>query len=230
MPELTGRCPICEAELTVTHLRCQRCGTGLEGTFTLTKFDRLSREQLRFVDVFVKNRGVIRDVERELGISYPTVRSRLDEVIRALGYDAPPGAPEAPGAGTSGAYSATAAVSWAPGAGGASTSTTGSTPPAPPAAEGGGVSAARRREILDRLSAGELSAEQAIQLLRGDSPEAAPEAAPESGTRQGRATAQGSRAGASAGQDDADDADGAEAPAAPSTPGDAGSGAGAGEQ
>ena len=88
MPEVTGRCPMCEAELVVTHLRCQECGTGLEGVFHLNKFDRLSREQLGFVDVFMKNRGVIRDVERELGISYPTVRSRLDEVIRALGYDA----------------------------------------------------------------------------------------------------------------------------------------------
>src|SRR3954469_15952966 len=88
MPEVTGRCPMCEAELVVTHLRCQQCGTGLEGVFHLTRFDRLSREQLRFVDVFLKNRGVIRDVERELQISYPTVRSRLDEVIRALGYDA----------------------------------------------------------------------------------------------------------------------------------------------
>jgi hypothetical protein len=89
MPEVIGRCPMCEAELVVTHLRCPQCGTGLEGTFQLSKFDRLSREQLRFVDVFLKNRGVIRDVERELGISYPTVRSRLDEVIRALGYEAP---------------------------------------------------------------------------------------------------------------------------------------------
>ena len=229
MPELTGRCPICEAELTVTHLRCQRCGTGLEGTFTLTKFDRLSREQLRFVDVFVKNRGVIRDVERELGISYPTVRSRLDEVIRALGYDAPPGAPEAPGAGASGAYSATAAVSWAPGAGGASTSTAGGTPP-PTGGEGGGVSPARRREILDRLSAGELSAEQAIQLLRA-TPRGGPRgprgAAPR-GHPAGQRHGTGHQRGApSAGQDDAD---GAEAPAAPSAPGDARSGAGAGEQ
>src|SRR5829696_5348584 len=88
MPEVTGRCPMCEAELVVTHFRCQQCGTGLEGVFHLNKFDRLSREQLRFVDVFVKNRGVIRDVEKELEISYPTVRNRLDEVIRALGYDA----------------------------------------------------------------------------------------------------------------------------------------------
>src|SRR5829696_7475594 len=88
MPEVTGRCPMCESELVVTHLRCQQCGTGLEGVFHLNKFDRLSREQLRFVDVFMKNRGVIRDVEKDLGISYPTVRSRLDEVVRALGYDA----------------------------------------------------------------------------------------------------------------------------------------------
>ena len=88
MPEVTGRCPMCEAELVVTHLRCQQCGTGMDGVFHLNKFDRLSRDQLRFVDVFVKNRGVIRDVEKELNISYPTVRNRLDEVIRALGYDA----------------------------------------------------------------------------------------------------------------------------------------------
>jgi hypothetical protein len=138
MPELTGRCPICEAELTVTHLRCQRCGTGLEGTFTLTKFDRLSREQLRFVEVFVKNRGVIRDVERELNISYPTVRSRLDEVVRALGYDA---GPDGGGAGAE----------------------DGQAP---------GVSPERRREILDRLSGGEISADQAVQLLRGEEEEA----------------------------------------------------------
>ena len=142
MPELTGRCPICEAELVVTHLRCQRCGTGLEGTFTLNKFDRLSREQLRFVDVFIKNRGVIRDVERELGISYPTVRSRLDEVIRALGYDAEGE----------------------------------SVPPAGGAAPAGGVSPERRREILDRLSSGAISADLAVKLLRGEPEPAAPAA------------------------------------------------------
>lgn len=137
MPELTGRCPICEAELVVTHLRCQRCGTGLDGQFSLNKFDRLSRDQLRFVDVFIKNRGVIRDVERELGISYPTVRSRLDEVIRALGYDA--------------------ALEAAAGA----TATAGDTP------GGDGVTPQRRREVLDQLSAGTITADQAVQLLRG---------------------------------------------------------------
>jgi hypothetical protein len=130
MPELTGRCPMCDAELMVTHLRCQRCGTGLEGSFQLNKFDRLSRDQLRFVDIFVKNRGVIRDVEKELGISYPTVRSRLDEVVQALGYDG------------------------------------GGTPPEseePDEEE----SPERRRQVLDRLAAGEITADEAVTLLRG---------------------------------------------------------------
>src|SRR6266545_3005596 len=128
MPEVTGRCPMCEAELVVTHLRCQQCGTGLEGVFHLTKFDRLSRDQLRFVEVFVKNRGVIRDVERELNISYPTVRSRLDEVIRALGYDAAPADGET--------------------------------------VESDGVSPSRRKEILDRLAAGEITPDEAVVQLR----------------------------------------------------------------
>ncbi len=150
MPEVTGRCPMCEAELVVTHLRCQQCGTGLEGVFHLTKFDRLSREQLRFVDVFLKNRGVIRDVERDLGISYPTVRSRLDEVIRALGYD-----PSSDGGeGTASATGATG-VGSAPATRGA-TGATG-------AADAAG---SRRREILDRLSAGEITPDDAVAQIR----------------------------------------------------------------
>lgn len=147
MPEVTGRCPMCEAELVVTHLRCQQCGTGLEGVFHLTKFDRLSREQLRFVDVFLKNRGVIRDVERELTISYPTVRSRLDEVIRALGYDAPDNGQE-------GATTPAGAAVAAEAAG------------APAAPATAGVTGERRREILDRLSRGELTPDEAIAQLR----------------------------------------------------------------
>ncbi|HEV2121274.1 MAG TPA: DUF2089 domain-containing protein [Chloroflexota bacterium] len=134
MPEVTGRCPMCEGELVVTHLRCQQCGTGLEGVFHLNKFDRLSREQLRFVDVFIKNRGVIRDVERDLGISYPTVRGRLDEVIRALGYDTSGEAVEEAKAGEPNTR----------------------------------IGADRRRAILARLESGEVTAEQAIALLRGD--------------------------------------------------------------
>lgn len=87
MPELIGRCPVCEQELTVTRLRCDECGTAVEGSFQLTQFNRLSREQLAFAATFLNCRGVIREVERELGVSYPTVRSRLDDLIGALGFE-----------------------------------------------------------------------------------------------------------------------------------------------
>lgn len=87
MPELLGRCPVCQAELHVVRLECSRCQTTIEGHFSLSRFQRLSPAHLAFLDTFIKNRGVIRDVERELGLSYPTVRGRLDDLIRALGYE-----------------------------------------------------------------------------------------------------------------------------------------------
>ena len=74
-----GRCPVCGDELAVTRLHCGSCDTQIEGRFQLGRFQRLSAEQLAFLEVFVKNRGIIKDVEAELGISYPTVRARLDE-------------------------------------------------------------------------------------------------------------------------------------------------------
>jgi hypothetical protein len=79
------RCPVCSHELTVTRLHCDSCGTGIDGQFTFNRFARLSGEQLRFLESFVQNRGIIKEVEADLGISYPTVRSRLDEVIASLG-------------------------------------------------------------------------------------------------------------------------------------------------
>jgi hypothetical protein len=87
MPDVLGRCPVCGDDLQVTRLHCPTCHTAIEGMFSLGRFQRLSPEQLAFLEVFIKNRGVIRDVERELGISYPTVRSRLDDVLRALGFE-----------------------------------------------------------------------------------------------------------------------------------------------
>ena len=59
----------------------------IENEFSLSKFDYLTSQQLYFIETFVKCRGSIKDVEKELGISYPTVRAKLDEVILALGYD-----------------------------------------------------------------------------------------------------------------------------------------------
>ena len=81
-----GQCPVCSAQLHVTKLHCGHCGTGIEGHFALDRFSKLSPDQLSFLEVFIKNRGIIKDVEAELGISYPTVRARLDEVIRRLGF------------------------------------------------------------------------------------------------------------------------------------------------
>ncbi|SHJ26944.1 hypothetical protein SAMN02745975_01657 [Geosporobacter subterraneus DSM 17957] len=81
-----GQCPICGDELKITSLGCSTCKTKLEGHFTGCKFCRLPDEQLEFIEVFIKCRGNIKDVEKELGISYPTVRNRLEGVIQALGY------------------------------------------------------------------------------------------------------------------------------------------------
>jgi len=84
--EVLGSCPVCDSELKVTQLSCKRCGTKISGDFELCKFCRLDKEQKYFAEMFIKNRGNIKEIEKELGISYPTVRRLLDEVIEALGY------------------------------------------------------------------------------------------------------------------------------------------------
>lgn len=84
------RCPSCEGDLTVTSLGCADCSINIDGEFELPRLLKLTRAQIDFIEVFIKNRGIIREVERELGVSYPTVRARLDEVIHALGYSSKP--------------------------------------------------------------------------------------------------------------------------------------------
>jgi hypothetical protein len=80
-------CPICHDDLLVTHLTCRNCGTGLEGRFAMGRLFQLTSEQIHFVEVFLRCEGKINRVQDDLGLSYPTVRSRLDEVISALGYE-----------------------------------------------------------------------------------------------------------------------------------------------
>ncbi len=82
-----GKCPVCGERLTITKLSCPKCTTSIEGDFQPCEFCRLPEEELEFVRVFIKCRGNIKDVEKELGISYPTVRGKLDAVIRALGFE-----------------------------------------------------------------------------------------------------------------------------------------------
>lgn len=85
--EIIGKCPVCNQELEVVRLNCRFCGTAIEGSFEICKFCRLDPEQKNFIEVFIKCRGNIKEVERELNISYPTVRSKLDLVIKSLGYE-----------------------------------------------------------------------------------------------------------------------------------------------
>jgi len=80
-------CPVCHDDLMVTRLVCRNCGTALEGRFTMGRLYQLTPDQLHFVEIFLRCEGKISRVQEELGLSYPTVRSRLEEVIRALGYE-----------------------------------------------------------------------------------------------------------------------------------------------
>lgn len=84
--KVISKCPICDSKLKITKLKCDKCSTIIENNFELSKFDYLELDQLNFIEVFLKCRGNIKDVEKELGISYPTVRAKLDDVISVLGY------------------------------------------------------------------------------------------------------------------------------------------------
>ncbi len=87
MYPVIGSCPVCEHRLEVTRLYCRHCDTAMEGHFSLGRFYELSPEQLHFVETFVRCQGKLIRVQDELSLSYPTVRNRLHDVIRALGYE-----------------------------------------------------------------------------------------------------------------------------------------------
>lgn len=90
MPLIPQSCPSCSSPLVVTQLNCTVCGTGVVGKFELSPFFRLSPERLKFLEVFVRNRGNVKEMERETGESYWTIRRQLDEVITEMGMEAPP--------------------------------------------------------------------------------------------------------------------------------------------
>lgn len=83
---LIGKCPVCGEGLEVVRLECPHCRTAIEGRFSISRLFRLDDEQLQFVETFLKVRGNIKEMERELGVSYPTVRNRLDAILQAMGY------------------------------------------------------------------------------------------------------------------------------------------------
>jgi hypothetical protein len=116
------QCPVCREDLILTRLECRSCDTSIQGHYQFSGLSQLSAEQLVFVETFIRCEGKLNRVEKELSLSYPTLRLRLHEVIRALGYtvgDAPQDV----------------------------------------------ISETERASILDRISEGELSAEEAMGLL-----------------------------------------------------------------
>lgn len=89
MHPLLTTCPVTGKPLIVTRLECQESGIIIEGQFSLGWIGRLTPEQLEFVELMVKNRGNINSVANELHVAYNTARSRLDDIVTALGYSEP---------------------------------------------------------------------------------------------------------------------------------------------
>jgi hypothetical protein len=123
MNPVIGKCPICSDNLEVTRLYCRNCDTEVGGHFALGRLFHLRPEQLAFVEMFIRCEGKINRVEQEMGLSYPAVRARLNEVIRALGYEVGEAGKEP-------------------------------------------ISEEERTELLSQVASGEISAEEAIELLR----------------------------------------------------------------
>lgn len=140
--DVIATCPVCSGELTIARLHCRSCGTALEGEFGVGRFGRLDREQLSLLESFLRSRGNLKEMERELGISYPTVRGRVDALVRALGL--------ADGAEAEADVEADDAFEVDLG-------------DSPTDAD----AAAERRSILERLARKEIGAEEAATALRG---------------------------------------------------------------
>lgn len=102
--EVISTCPVCESQLSVTRLHCNTCGTTIDGEFGVGRFARLGRDQMLLLEAFLRSRGNLRELERELGVSYPTVRGRVETLLRTLGLGdgaplpaaAPAAAPSSP--------------------------------------------------------------------------------------------------------------------------------------
>ena len=131
MHPVFGKCPVCGKELIVTRLECRSCGTDIGGQFSVGRLSELDAEQIQFIEIFIKNRGNAYKVGEELGMPYSTVRARLTEVIRSMGYE--PGAEP---------KEESVLVS---------------------------ISPEKRKNVLDDLAKGKITADDAVRLLQGDS-------------------------------------------------------------
>lgn len=87
MRKLLESCPACAGELIVTQQSCVRCGTSVVGEFQPTIFSKLSPENLAFLELFIKNKGNVKEMEREMGESYWAIRNRINDIIELLGLE-----------------------------------------------------------------------------------------------------------------------------------------------
>lgn len=87
MHPIPSQCPICGGEISVTRIHCRDCNTSIEGQFYSRTFSQLTPKQMEFVETFIRLEGKITHMEKELNLSYPTIRKMLHDVIRALGYE-----------------------------------------------------------------------------------------------------------------------------------------------
>jgi hypothetical protein len=90
MTRMITTCPVCSDRLSVQRLHCRSCDTSIEGHFETGRMGNLSSEQMTFVETFIRCEGKLNRMERELGMSYPTLRSRLTQVIRQMGFEIDP--------------------------------------------------------------------------------------------------------------------------------------------
>ena len=84
MHSAPGNCPVCGHTFKITQLRCDECGSELRGDFGMCRFCSLDSEQMKFLTVFLQCRGSLKDMEKVLGISYPTIKNRLEALPEAL--------------------------------------------------------------------------------------------------------------------------------------------------
>ena len=166
MNQLPGKCPVCSSTMHVTRLQCGHCGTGIDGVFGLGRLQTLTPEQVRFVEVFMKCKGKIKDVEDDLGISYPTVVARLNEVVRAMGYDI--SETEMSEVDQYEFYEAQVIKPQMPNMPAPPTPPTPSTPPTPPTAPTPPrMTADQKQKILDDLAGGKITAADAMKKIYG---------------------------------------------------------------
>ncbi len=88
------KCPSCSGPMVITRLECASCGTEVTGEYDLCSACRLEGTSRELFDLFLRARGNLKKVQRELGVSYPTVRQRIDEMFRVLEQDVPPADPQ----------------------------------------------------------------------------------------------------------------------------------------